>query len=134
MAHDAVVTDSFSEQMIAAGAELLERLDRAGLQVRVALWLYFPDAERWRLLVATPYVRLDGPRKVYKKIQSLLGKTPEGAPTMDLDSIMVVDIDAPIIQLLRSSIRTGDGIHGVRFTRNVINGTLVEDAYLYRIT
>ncbi|MFN2514070.1 MAG: hypothetical protein ABR568_21985 [Pyrinomonadaceae bacterium] len=28
----------------------------------------------------------------------------------------------------------GGGISGIRFTNNVINGTPIEDAYIYRIT
>ena len=40
--------------------------------------------------------------------------------------------DAPVVALLRTAIRTGPGISGIRFKNNVIDGTLIEDAYIYR--
>jgi hypothetical protein len=38
-----------------------------------------------------------------------------------------------MITLLRVALRTGPGIGGIRFSSNVINGTLIEDAYIYRL-
>jgi len=46
----------------------------------------------------------------------------------------VIEEKAPLYVLLRSAISTGPGLSGIRFSRNVINGQLIEDAYLYRIT
>jgi hypothetical protein len=34
---------------------------------------------------------------------------------------------------LRTAIRTDSGINGIRFSNNSINGTVIEDAYIYRI-
>jgi hypothetical protein len=40
----------------------------------------------------------------------------------------------PIVVLLRKAISTGPGIAGVRFTNNSVNGTFIDDAYIYRLT
>ena len=40
---------------------------------------------------------------------------------------------APLIGLLRQLIVTGPGIHGIRLSRNVVNGAMIEDAYIYRM-
>ena len=37
---------------IKRGSELLDALDRAKLKVTVALWVYFPEYEDWRLVVS----------------------------------------------------------------------------------
>jgi hypothetical protein len=38
-----------------------------------------------------------------------------------------------LVQLLRPVIGTGPGICGIRLTQNVIDGVLIEDAYIYRL-
>lgn len=134
MAQETVVTESFSERLAEAGEDLLRRLDKAGLEIRAAMWLYLPDAGRWRFVVATPYVKLDGPRKVYKKIQAVVSKLPDEQKVIDLQSVTAVDPTEPLIQLLRSALRTGEEISRIRFSRNMINGVLIEDAYIYRLT
>jgi len=39
---------------IDAGQELLRILDDSGFPVSAAAWIYFPDAEEWRLVMRTP--------------------------------------------------------------------------------
>jgi hypothetical protein len=53
----------------------------------------------------------------------------------DLDSIGLMEPDNPLIGLLALAIRTsGNDVSGIRFTNNVINGQLVPDAYIYRLS
>jgi hypothetical protein len=40
----------------------------------------------------------------------------------------------PLVLLLRKAIVTGPGISGIRFTSNSVNGTFIDDAYIYRLT
>jgi hypothetical protein len=43
--------------------------------------------------------------------------------------------DDELVKLLRVLIRTGpDNLNEIRFTENVINGVLIEDALIYRMT
>jgi hypothetical protein len=39
-----------------------------------------------------------------------------------------------MVASLRSAVRTRPGIDGIRVTNNVINGLVIEDAYIYRLT
>ncbi len=75
MAEETVVKEMLTQEMIQAGAEITRRLDEAHLEVRASLWWYIPDKNLWRLIVASPAVRLDGPKKVYQKIQTILSTT-----------------------------------------------------------
>jgi hypothetical protein len=50
-----------------------------------------------------------------------------------LDDVTLSRPDEPIIALLRTAIHTGPGVGGIRFKNNAINGTLIEDAYIYRM-
>lgn len=118
---------------IQEGIRLIEALDKAGFQVEAAIWFYFTDSGEWRLLIASPFVEKNGPKKAYNFIQGVLTKSspPLG---ISLKDISAVSPKHHLISLLRIAIgSTGRGISDIRFTRNVINNTLIEDAYIYRI-
>jgi hypothetical protein len=133
MAEEVVVKEILTKEMIESGAELTRLLDRAQLTVSASLWLYIPESNIWRLTIASPEVRTCGPKKVYQKIQSVLSQIPEEQPSVGLKDISVVENDNALISLLRIAIRTGDGISGIRFSKNTINGQFIEDAYIYRM-
>jgi len=127
------VKEILTKEMIESGAELTRLLDQAQLMVSASLWLYIPESNIWRLTIASPEVRTCGPKKVYQKIQSILSQIPEEQPSVGLKDISVVENDNALISLLRIAIRTGDGISGIRFSKNTINGQFIEDAYIYRM-
>ena len=133
MAEEVVVKEILTKEMIEAGAELTGLLDQAPLVVSASLWLYIPESNIWRLIIASPEVRTYGPKKVYQKIQPVLSQILE-KPGIGLKDISVVEDNKPLIALLRMAIRTGDGISGIRFSKNTINGQFIEDAYIYRMT
>jgi len=129
-----VVKESLSNEMISAGSELTRRLDESGFLVSAAFWLYEPDSNAWRFTIGSPEVRTQGLKAAYKQVQSVVTAIPEDQPKIPLKDISVIDSNDPFISLLRVGIRTGGGIAGIRFGRNMINGVLIEDAYIYRLT
>jgi hypothetical protein len=72
--------------------------------------------------------------KSYKNVQSVIARMPEDMPKIPLKDISVVDSNDQLISLLRTAIKTNDGISGIRFSRNTINLNYIEDAYIYRLT
>ena len=134
MAQDSVVKESLTDAMIGAGRELTRKLDQLLWPVLASLWLYVPEGNQWKLVLASPRVTSDGPRKSYETIQSALATTPAAEGTLALSDIGVIDPDNPLIALLRAAVPTGPTVGGIRFTRNVINGHFIEDAYIYRIS
>jgi hypothetical protein len=134
MAEETVVKEILTQEMIQAGAELTRRLDEAHLEVHASLWLYMPDKNLWRLIVASPAVRQDGPKKVYQQIQTILSKMSDQTWKIPLHDISVVEDNDPLIASLRTSMGTKDGISGRRFSRDTINGHFIEDAYIYKMT
>lgn len=117
---------------IPEGKRLIEALDSKGLPVHAALWLYDSGNEEWRLLIASPMTKEKGPIKTLRFIQSVLNKL-KPPPEISLKDVSAISPDNDIIQFIKVAIRTGPGIHAIRFSRNVINGLLIDDAYIYRI-
>ena len=134
MAEETMVKEILTKEMIQAGADLVHRLDAAHLEVSASLWLYIPDANLWRLVIASPAVKAEGPKRVYQKIQSVLSQAPDDAYKVTLSDISAVEHTDPLVTLLRAAVKMGKGISGRRFSRNTINGHFIEDAYLYRVT
>lgn len=128
-----MVESHLTKEMMDTGAVFIRRLDEHGLSPDAAFWLYFPEEEQWKLIIAQPNVGTEGPKIVYQRMQQILADYPDEISGLSLDDVTLARPDAPIIVLLRVAVRTGPGISGIRFKNNVINGTLIEDAYIYRL-
>lgn len=128
-----MVESNLTKEMIDAGAVLIRKLDERGVQPDAALWLYFPDQQTWKLVIAQEKVGVEGPKKLYRQVQELIEELSQEMHDVSLDDVTLAKPDAPIIGLLRMTIRTGPGLSGIRFRDNVVNGTVIEDAYIYRL-
>ena len=134
MVTETLVKETLASETISLGKNLVLALDKAQFIVAAALWLYLPVTGIWRLMIASPQVRSEGPRKAYKKIQSVLSNLSSAPARISLQDIAVVDSNDSFISLLRNAVRTEDGISDIRFTKNTINGFFIEDAHIYRLT
>jgi hypothetical protein len=132
MAKDILVTESLTDSMIKAGAKLIERLDANNSEVKSAFWLYFSEEKIWKLIVASPLVDKEGPRKYYKRIVNANTMASTDEEIVSLNDIGVTNTNHQIVQLLKIMIATGDSISSIRFSRNTINGVFIEDTYIYR--
>lgn len=129
-----MVAATLSSDRIKAGEELVRLLDRKNLRPEAAFWLYDADSQGWKLVLTQAKLRVEGPRSVYRRIQQHLRKLAEPyRKDLPLHHVAVVPPDAPIVSRLRTALRTGPDLSGVRLTNNVIDGTLIEDAYVYRL-
>jgi hypothetical protein len=130
-----MVDSNLTSNRITAGETLVRKLDASGLSPDAAFWLYDSELGSWKLVIAEMKVREEGSKRIYKQIQKHLGELGKsGAERLNLDDIYLLPREAPIVALIRSAIRTGPGISGIRFTKNVVNGRLIDDAYIYRST
>ncbi|MDH4220631.1 MAG: hypothetical protein OEW23_17875 [Candidatus Aminicenantes bacterium] len=133
MGEEILVKESLSNDMISAGAKLARYLNTGLPTIDAIFWFYLPELNAWRFVVASPEVRALGPKTVYQQIRSVISTIPAGEQTVPLGNIVVVDSHDPLILLLRRAITTGQASTGIRFSRNVINGVLIEDAYIYKL-
>ncbi|WP_411993031.1 hypothetical protein [Agarivorans sp. DSG3-1] len=133
MAKDILVTDVLSESMTKSGAKLIRRLDELDSEVKSAFWLFLSDEKSWKLVISSPLVGKDGPREFYKRVISSNSQADENESVVSLNDIGVANIDHPIVQLMKLAIGTGEyDVSGIRFSRNTINGTFIEDSLIYR--
>ena len=125
-----LVGDRLTDEMISVGQELVQRLDKK-LTIVGAFWYLLSEPNKWRLVLSTSAIRLDGPIKTYQKIQSTAKQI---RPTIDVADVALISDKDPFYMMLKSTINTGKVLGSVRFTNNVINGHHIRDALLYRVS
>jgi hypothetical protein len=126
-----MVETNLTKELIDTGAKLVQKLDKRGLAPDAAFWLYPPEEQTWKLVLVEVKLAKKGPRAAYAEIQKILESEREFG-NLRLDDLVLEKPDARIVELIRKAMRTGSGITGIRFKNNVIDGTLIDDAYIYR--
>lgn len=133
---ETMVEANLTDDLILSGADLVRSLDESDLTIKAALWFYSSDVGAWRLILGVKEADKLGPKATYRKVQSViqrLKKNQTSGRSVSLYDIAVVEANAPLLELLRVTVRTDEKISGIRFSNNAINGQLIEDAYIYRL-
>jgi hypothetical protein len=128
-----MVNNGLNESMIDSGKILIQKLDERDISPVAAFWFYYPDEQQWKLILSEKNLDKIGPKEIYKKIQDTIKAHKSDIGALSLDDVALTKLDAPIIHLLRSVIRTGRELGSIRFSKNVIKGTMIDDAYIYRL-
>jgi len=127
-----MVETNLTKELIDAGATLVQKLDERGLAPDAAFWLFTPEDQRWKLLLADVKLAKKGPKAGYSIVQKVLEEYPKELADLTLNDLVLERPDAPIVELIRKAVHTGPRVTGIRFKNNVIDGTLIDDAYIYR--
>jgi hypothetical protein len=128
-----VDTTDLVEDRRRTGEELIRALDRARFPVSAAFWLRQDEPTTWRLIIASPSVREQGPDHAYQKIQTALSEL--GEPRIQLTDIWVVKDTEPIVKALKAAIHTGpNDIRTFRVHHSTASGVYIDGAYVYRST
>ena len=138
MAEEILVKEPLTKEMIEVGKEMSLRLRQRDFELVCSLWLYEAEYNRWRLVLASPVVDRDGPRKAYQIIDKILQDNWE----MDiwLPNISALSPSDPLVQAVRSLGKidllrphyapTPRVDVGRRHTRSLIHDVFIEDAYI----
>jgi hypothetical protein len=118
------------KELIDEGARVLHELDRRGYPVQGAFWLYLPESEYWRLVLASPLVDQQGPIPAYRDLREALRATKPS--TLTLEDISVLSPDGQDYQALLGS-AVGVGGLGFEAARGRVSPVVFQDAYIYRL-
>lgn len=127
-----MVKTSLVEHDIHEGRKLIQSLDLAGLRINAALWLFIPESSEWRLTIATPLVDEKGPLYTYRQVLRALNSISPPL-SISIQNIAAISPNDSLVQQLKGAVRTGRSLEGIRFTRNFLKNSYIEDAYLYRV-
>jgi hypothetical protein len=119
------------DEQIDDGKKLIEVLDRSKFNLVGALWFYYSESDAWKLLLVSPLVDILGPKRSYDVLFQILQDLH--LPIELFLQIQVLSPKENLYTLLRRAVRTGNTISTIRFSRNTINNTYIEDALIYRL-
>ena len=95
-------------------------------------WLFEPETDEWRLVIASPKVDTLGPRETYREPAEVTQSVrPEDAG--QLLRIQVISPKTPIYQALRSVFSPAASVEGVRLGNTQVAAMYINDAYLDEI-
>ncbi|MGP8244962.1 MAG: hypothetical protein ACLQVN_10645 [Bryobacteraceae bacterium] len=115
----------------AAGAELVQALDRSTLSISVTLWLYLSEYEDWRFVLASRRLDSAAPAEAYSLVHDALaaaGISADRTPTL-----LILRMSDPFIRAIRRIFAKTKSVEGVRLGGQLIGDRFVEDALVYRI-
>ena len=122
------------EPKIESGKNLLEVLDKGSIKIFSFFWFFLAESGSWRLIISSPDFEKFDIRKCYQDFIKDYGNN-EAIKDIGISNITLLPNSNDLIKLFKIAIKTDErSISGIRFTSNVINGILIEDAYIYRLS
>ena len=132
MAEETLVKEALTEDMKQAGAELMRKLDEAKWPVTAAFWFFLPDENQWKLMLASPKLESEGPKHSYEEISKAVSTLRKYFGSLEFISVVAPKHD--VVKTLALAIHTGWAIDGIRFSKRMVDGHFIDDAYVYRMT
>ena len=113
------------------GMELVQALDRFGLSISVALWLYSPEHEDWRFVLASRRLDTAEPSQAYGLVHDAFAAV--GISLEQTPALLILRMSDPFIRALRRIFAKANGVEGMRLGGQLIGDQFVGDALVYRI-
>lgn len=88
------------------GEQLIRALDERGFGVRSAFWVYFSDAQVWRLAIAADAARQLGQFNAVHRIREVLDEIGMNPDDLQLSDITLTDVDSSLVKAVRRRVRT----------------------------
>lgn len=123
------------ESQISDGERFVNELDKSGINVGAALWLYDAEEDSWELRIAlNAFDPKVDPREYYGQMRAVYWKLIPSL-SFDLTDVRVVGTNDPVVQALRNSILAQAAtVSRARLGANRLGQVYIPDAHLYRIS
>ena len=122
-----------TEPRIEEGKELVKALDKQGFYPEVALWFYLSDSNDWRFILSSSSFN-NLKQNIYSDFIDKYENLSQ-VKAIGLENITLLPSTNNLISVLKTAIKTNSKeIGNHRFTSNVINGSLIEDVLIYRLS
>ncbi len=116
---------------IEGGRLLLRELERAEFTFRAAAWVYNPETERWKLVIATPEADIDL-QKALMSVWNAIKSGPSALNDFDLAKVSLVPPDFFLFK------KPGQVAHAteqapIRYSGYTMNGVYIYDSLIYKL-
>jgi hypothetical protein len=114
------------------GAKILQILDDAELQVKVALWAFLGEYDEWRLVLSSRKFDDGSLRDAYGLLHEALDAAD--FPLELTPTVVILRTSDPFIKALRKIFGKTKSVEGMRLGGQTIGNRYLDDAYVYRIS
>lgn len=119
------------EADFATGKKLVEAMDDSSLSISVALWLYSPEYEDWRFVLASRRFDAIKSSEAYGLVHD--AAEAAGIPLERTPPLLILKMSDPFVRTLRGMFAKTKSVEGLRLGGQLIGDQFVEDALVYRI-
>lgn len=120
-----------SQAKLNAGRTCLDLLDKYGLGVQGAVWIYIDQLREWRFYIVTSLVDIDGLVDTYNRIEKLFSLQFTD-PELTIDDVHLGSPAETIFMTISRAISV-KGHSLIELENCVINNLVIEHAYIYRL-
>ncbi|HTC34068.1 MAG TPA: hypothetical protein VK724_11895 [Bryobacteraceae bacterium] len=114
------------------GSRILQILEDAGLQVKVALWAFLAEYDEWRLVLSSRSFDALDLREAYDRLHQALDAA--GLSLQETPTVVILRMNDPFVKALRKIFAKTKSVEGMRLGGQIFGDRFVEDAYAYRIS
>ncbi|MBS1826599.1 MAG: hypothetical protein JST93_14885 [Acidobacteria bacterium] len=111
--------------------ELLQALDRSDLSINVAMWLFSPEHEDWRFVLASRRLDAAEPSEAYGLVHDALAGA--GISLERTPALLILKMSDPFIRALRRMFAKAKSVDGMRLGGQKIGDLFVPDAMVFRV-
>jgi hypothetical protein len=111
------------------GSRIVQILDDAGLQVKVALWAFLSEYDDWRLVLSSTKFDAE-PRRRYRLYHEALEAA--GIGVEETPVTMILSTKDRFIRELRKKFGKAKRVEGARIYVQSIGDRFVDEGFLYR--
>ena len=123
------------EKQIQEGKLFLSELDKAGLEIKAAFWMYDETDSSWKLMIASSSEKLNINKNIldaYGTLTNIIRSIPN-LSLLSSSDIVLIPLDHPLIKNIGPLIKTDSVIVDMRFSNTLLNNIYVEGMHLYRM-
>lgn len=134
MVQGILVKEALSKDLVNAGAKLISLLEKKGLEIKVALWLFDIESEFWKLILYPKRYDSNDTFEMYKLALGCLEELNADNEEIILLKDVVITSKrnqyiASILKFIKGSkVKLGNN----RLNKTYIEGTYFEDGFLYK--
>jgi hypothetical protein len=116
--------------LVENGHRLIKALEKRGVALKAAVWVYYTDADTWRLWLV-PQTACDK-RAFYRQVAEAISENRETLQGIDASDTEFVSETHPAISGLRAIVRM-EGLGSLQMSSNMLNGFYLPDGIILKM-
>jgi|SRR5579864_2229887 hypothetical protein len=127
-------TQTLVEKSIKDGQNLVDALEKAGLDPKAAFWYFNPDLETWKLMIMLPAMDSGDHQHAYKLVEQVRMSTRPQV-SISLNDIALQSSYSPLVGAVRWAVRTlpKGAREGSHYIGTNVNNRFIGDVHIYKV-